>query len=104
MVTATLHLALAEAHRAEDGGEEGRTLTGSAVTEITEYYQGDHAPPTKEIAKVRLDLTHFEATLDSFNRLEGELSYKVRRRGMNSGEWGVETSFRVRLRNVVPAK
>lgn len=79
-------------------------MTGSAVTEITEYYQGDHAPPTKEIAKVRLDLTHFEATLDSFNRLEGELSYKVRRRGMNSGEWGVETSFRVRLRNVVPAK
>lgn len=83
-----------------------QTLTLGADLDVIEYYRGDHAPPTTELARVHVTLATFTATIDDFNRLQGEIRYSMERTRTfpNASLGRVESgSITLRLVDVVPA-
>lgn len=83
----------------------GQGLTASADTEVIEFMQSDHVPPNTEAARVRVTVTRFNATIDAYNRLQGDITYNAVRTTTNPAAQRGQVrrgTFTVRLRDVVP--
>jgi hypothetical protein len=87
------------------GTFDGQTLTLSTDVEVSEYWLLSHSYRT-EVARVRVRLTEFTASLDRFNRLQGQLTVHLDRRALEghpTGRVGRGT-LRLQLIDVVPAR
>ncbi len=88
------------------GSFAGQTVTAGADTELIEYIDSDHVPPNVEMARVRVTVKHFVASIDEYNRLQGDITYDV----VRTITWKQSTvlgkvtrgTYTVRLRDVVP--
>lgn len=84
----------------------GQALTAGVDTEVIEVSQSDHVAPNTEFARLRVRVSKFAASIDAYNRMQGDVSYSVVRTitYKNSALQGQvqHGTFTVRLRDVVP--